>query len=1305
MDHDAGADRKTHRDIAAPTAHDWTHELASSDHSIDHHALPTDLVASLQFDNDRYDVRGVIGRGGMGIVVHVYDRHLHRDLALKIIADRDHGTEDYDRFIEEAQISGQLEHPGIVPVYDVGRLSDGRIYFTMRLVKGVTLAKRLRDRASLEQSQSEFLQQFEQICQAVAYAHTRGVIHRDLKPANVMLGLFGDVHVMDWGIAKVIPLDPAPEFGAPTEPFTDGGDKVLAPVQTIRGSDPVENGFGPPSVSEAADGTRYGTVFGTTAYMSPEQALGQLHQVDCRSDVFALGGMLCEIITGYPPYACGNSNDRHLMAVRGDLEACLARIEQSPFPVEIKSLAKQCLAMPQDQRPADASMVAAAVSQYVRSTAEKLKLAQIEKAAMDVRIEQAEMLTFAERRRRQFAVSSAVLAAGLLITVGIGLLTFQQYHNKIRLAEVAATSRTQDQFRRLYTPAERLLNSINSDSHPPSRQAQERLHQLADAVSPSLALQAGDDARIELQMLQEKIKALELQVAWVNELDAISFDPRDDDLKATCDRFVSCFKKHGLSEKTDALAYSSQLRNYPPWSATEIVTGLEKLRALLTWCPMHADQPLLDPLVVLSNLMSDQPWQVSLWKAIRDRDVEQLVALARDPAISDQPEASVTALAESLLHLGPGFRTGRLATDMHWQVLHPESVSCSIGSTAVIQDDGKVILVGPAIASEWYTWTASMPSEDIRAIRLETFASPGARTPGRNDEHDFVVENDRCLISEIRFARDSTDGSATTALNISSAISSHAIDSSRELYRALDNEENSFWAVVHRKGLASEAAYFGVSPVAAARFPRLRCVICTGDPKILGPTLLGCFRVAYSTDSFEDWVVPEQVAIDLLESIVARRPNSRRVLLRLADLSQRSVPVDISSSIAFASAAISLDPQDAEAIQLLQKCVLSQNPNVSDAWYRRLLGHVQRLPAGTESDALLQQVVEFHCHRGETYFQTQPELAMVSWAEALRLAPQYFDCYGKYGWLLFREKQIEMADRVLSEGIRLQPERTDHWLYYARYLESVRRDSEALKALESARSIDAGNVDVLKRLALQYLYSRRVAEAQSILGTLKESGQLDDETIGLAALQLAEQKHPAELEQWFQWWLAHQASSTVATNEALVARVWGQWAMALVAVERDALLIHALEHSVSSFPMLRSWMNDSIDCALMQRNPERSRVTHSPRHAMRLAQLLVSTPGCQPDDVVRAAIIALVAGDTIKATEFINRVSPEEQGAARPLFDVVKMLCQQQVSGDNVTRVKVSGLKTEAISTMSNRNRDLAEWLWWEYRAAVTVNP
>jgi len=146
----------------------------------------------------RYEIGQIIGEGGMGVVYLAHDRELDRDVALKVLRNPIPTGEERERLLHEARILASLEHPGIVPVHDVGTLSDGRVFYVMKHVRG----DRLDEFARANRSRAELLRVFLQVCDAVAFAHAAGIVHRDLKPQNVMLGAFGEVLVLDWGIAK-----------------------------------------------------------------------------------------------------------------------------------------------------------------------------------------------------------------------------------------------------------------------------------------------------------------------------------------------------------------------------------------------------------------------------------------------------------------------------------------------------------------------------------------------------------------------------------------------------------------------------------------------------------------------------------------------------------------------------------------------------------------------------------------------------------------------------------------------------------------------------------------------------------------------------------------------------------------------------------------------------------------------------------------------------------------------------------------------------------------------------------------------
>ena len=290
-------------------------------------SLTTAFISPLE-TGTRYENIRLHATGGIGQVWLARDNHLSRDVALKELKpDQISSGAAQARFLREAQITGQLEHPGIVPVYELAqRTIDQQHFYTMRFVKGRTLNQATRayqERRAAGQSDSlEFLSLLSAlvaICNTVAYAHSRGVIHRDLKGQNVVLGKFGEVVLLDWGLAKL--LD------------TPGGEGDASTIGSFR-EHPGTSGL-----------TVVGQALGTPAYMAPEQAAGRLDQIDARTDVYGLGAMLYEILTGQPPFFSSDTREvlrmvretepvppsRHWPEVPPLLEsACLRALSKDP---------------------------------------------------------------------------------------------------------------------------------------------------------------------------------------------------------------------------------------------------------------------------------------------------------------------------------------------------------------------------------------------------------------------------------------------------------------------------------------------------------------------------------------------------------------------------------------------------------------------------------------------------------------------------------------------------------------------------------------------------------------------------------------------------------------------------------------------------------------------------------------------------------------------------------------------------------------------------------------------------------------
>ncbi|MGH7280151.1 MAG: protein kinase domain-containing protein [Polyangiaceae bacterium] len=307
--------------------------------------------------NGRYSTRDLLGEGGMGEVRLTRDARIGRQVAMKVVRPGAGSRSDLrSRFLREARVQGQLEHPAIVPVYDLGTRPDGASYFTMKRVRGKTLEEVLDDlragepAAIAEFSRRKLLSAFNSVCLAIDFAHARGVVHRDLKPGNVMLGGFGEVYVLDWGLAKV---------KGDIEPTSGPSDQVDAPL-SVRGH------------------TENGAVMGTPGYMAPEQLLST--DVDARADIYALGAMLFEICTLKPLHDKPKLSAVLDSTLRGPEARASVRAAGKDIPPELEAIWTKAIALKAEDRYESARAISEDIESFLdgdRDLEQRKKMADV----------------------------------------------------------------------------------------------------------------------------------------------------------------------------------------------------------------------------------------------------------------------------------------------------------------------------------------------------------------------------------------------------------------------------------------------------------------------------------------------------------------------------------------------------------------------------------------------------------------------------------------------------------------------------------------------------------------------------------------------------------------------------------------------------------------------------------------------------------------------------------------------------------------------------------------------------------------
>jgi serine/threonine-protein kinase len=432
------------------------------------HVLVETMVRPTE-TRSRYTLTRLHGEGGLGKVWVARDCDLNRDVALKELQPaQGMRPEACRRFLREAQVTGQLEHPNIVPVYELSRRpQDDQPFYTMRFVRGQTLRDAIADHQRRKREghfdpveRHRLLGAFVAVCQAMAYAHSRGVVHRDLKPDNVLLGNFGEVIVLDWGLAKLV----------------DKEDTEAAPVGI--------------SESASVDATMAGRVLGTPAYMAPEQADGRIDLIDSRTDVYGLGAILFEIVTGQPPHPHEPTVEMIRRIVSGEMPR--ARSLDSSVPPPLEAICAKAMARARPDRYFRASDLADDVQRWLAD----------EPVSAYREPWNERLLRWARRHRTGTQAAAATLLVVTLVSVVAAIVVnnARRREQYARQAEAAAKLEATEHLRERREAVDELLTGVGDGLEDVPGAQRVRLQLLERAARTYLELASSKSGDPDLQM-------------------------------------------------------------------------------------------------------------------------------------------------------------------------------------------------------------------------------------------------------------------------------------------------------------------------------------------------------------------------------------------------------------------------------------------------------------------------------------------------------------------------------------------------------------------------------------------------------------------------------------------------------------------------------------------------------------------------------------------------------------------------------------------------------------------------------------
>jgi eukaryotic-like serine/threonine-protein kinase len=904
--------------------------------------------ALLDDRSTRYRIDGEIARGGMGAVLKGRDPDLGRDVAIKVLREDLRGNGDLTcRFVEEAQIGGQLQHPGVVPIYELGTFADERPYFSMKLVKGQTLADLIAARSGPADDLPRFLSIFVAVAQTMAYSHTRGVIHRDLKPSNVMVGNFGEVLVMDWGLAKVLPRGGV---------VADAKAGMEPPPETLiaTAGSGSERGF-----------SRAGSVMGTPSYMAPEQARGETGLINERADVFALGSILGEILTGSPAFIGRGSGEILRKAGRGDTVDALARLDGCGAEGELIAIAKDCLAVEPEDRPRDAKVVSDRIKAYVSGLQERVHAAERERAVAVAR-------AIEERRRRKLQLA---LAASVLSLTLLGGLSTTYFVHQWQV-QAGATDRVVGQ-------AETLRNQAKANPEDLGRwevalAAVKQAEAACDASAAPRLLTLRTEVQTGLEAAQRDKTLLDRLV------DIRSAEADDRDGSDTDAAYADAFRDAGIDlANLPPVEAGSRIKSRPASVATALAAALDDWAAVRRG--KRKDAAKAAELSQAARVADPDTWRENLRTALDQPDkaatLTRLQTLAKEAKYDELGAISLHLLGTGLSEAGDSIHAESVLRAA--QERHPRDVWVNYALGNVLEG-----LSRGDEAIRFYTAARSLYPATAHEL------AHALENRGDSDEAIAVFRD----LKELR----PRDPRHLACLGLALADRGR----SREADEAFES------------AVAAARKAIQLKPDAARAHSILGMILCDGkhDYAAAEIELRTAIRLkpdyagAHSNlgEALEGQGKLDPAVAEYREAI-RLKPNDSKIHNNLALALDQQGKLDL--AVAEYREAIRLKPDNAGAHHNLGNVLSKQKKvDLAVAEYR-------------EAIRLKPDFADAHCNLGTTlHEQGKFDLAIAEYHELIRLKPDFAVAHSNLGAALHDQGKFDLAFAEYHEAIRLKPD-------------------------------------------------------------------------------------------------------------------------------------------------------------------------------------------------------------------------------------------------------------------------------------------